>query len=99
METKNVFAKYASMNKKAQAFGVRAVAITIVTGGAIFLVGVLIFSKISASIDTSGLTVNETAVVNQVKSTTLDSFELAIISLIVIAAVGVLGALFMLGRG
>jgi len=88
-----------AVNAKAAGFGIKAVVTTLVTAGILFIVGVLIFSKVDSSIDTSDLNANQTAVITTVENTVLDSFELAVISLIVLAAVAILSILFLLGGG
>jgi len=86
------------MNKKAQAIGLRELFTTLVVAGILAIVGVLIFSKTSGSIDQSGFTAAQNTTVTTFKDTVLDSFELGIIALIVLAAVVILSTLFLLGR-
>lgn len=85
------------MNKKAQAVGIRELITTLVVAGILAIVGVLIFSKVDTSIDQDDFTAEQNDTVNTIEDTVLDSFELAIIALIVLAAVVILGTLFMLG--
>ncbi len=85
------------MHKKAQAIGIRELVTTLAVAGILFIVGVLIFSKVDSAIDTSSFTADQNATVDTIRSTVLDSFELGVISLIVLAAVVILGVLFALG--
>lgn len=87
-----------SMNKKAQALGIRELVTTLAVAGILFIVGVLIFSKVDGSIDTSSFTAAQNTTVDTIRDTVLDSFELGVISLIVLAAVVILGVLFALGN-
>jgi len=57
----------------------------------------LIFSKVDGSIDTSSFSTDQNATVATIRTTVLDSFELGVISLIVLAAVVILAVLFTLG--
>lgn len=84
-------------NKKAQAIGIRELVTTLAVAGILFIVGVLIFSKVDASIDTGSFTAAQNATVETIRNTVLDSFELGVISLIVLAAVVILAVLFTLG--
>lgn len=84
-------------NKKAQAVGIRELVTTLAVAGILFIVGVLIFSKVDSAIDTSSFTADQNTTVDTIRSTVLDSFELGVISLIVLAAVVILGVLFALG--
>ncbi|MCH8003897.1 MAG: hypothetical protein IH934_04685 [Nanoarchaeota archaeon] len=83
--------------KKGQAIGIRELVTTLAVAGILFIVGVLIFSKVDASIDTSSFTTAQNATVDTIRTTVLDSFELGVISLIVLAAVVILAVLFTLG--
>ena len=84
-------------NKKAQAIGIRELVTTLAVAGILFIVGVLIFSKVDSAIDTSSFTAGQNSTVATIRTTVLDSFELGVISLIVLAAVVILGVLFALG--
>lgn len=85
-------------NKKAQAVGIRELVTTLAVAGILFIVGVLIFSKVDSAIDTSSFTADQNSTVDTIRTTVLDSFELGVISLIVLAAVVILGVLFALGN-
>ena len=85
------------MNKKAQAIGLRELFTTLVVAGILAIVGVLIFSKVSSSVNQSDFTAAQNSTVTTIKDTVLDSFELGVISLIVLSAVVILGTLFLLG--
>ena len=86
------------MNKKAQAIGLRELFTTLVVAGILAIVGVLIFSEVDNSINQDSFTAAQNTTVTNIEDTVLDSFELGIIALIVLAAVVILGTLFMLGR-
>lgn len=86
------------LKQKHGAVGIRELMITLVVAGILSIVGVLIFSQVSGSIDQSDFTAAQNSTVDTIEDTVLDSFELGIIALIVLAAVVILGALFMLGR-
>ena len=85
------------MGKKAQALGIRELVTTLAVAGILFIVGVLIFSKVDSAIDTSSFTADQNSTVDTIRTTVLDSFELGVIALIVLAAVVILGFLFALG--
>jgi len=85
------------MNKKAQAIGLRELFTTLVVAGILAIVGVLIFSKVSSSVNQSDFTAAQNSTVTTIKDTVLDSFELGVIALIVLSAVVILGTLFLLG--
>ena len=98
MELKSLVKKTPLMkNKKAQAIGIRELVTTLAVAGILFIVGVLIFSKVDSAIDTSTFTAAQNSTVDTIRTTVLDSFELGVISLIVLAAVVILGVLFALG--
>ena len=86
------------MGKKAQALGIRELVTTLAVAGILFIVGVLIFSKVDSAIDTSSFSAAQNATVDTIRTTVLDSFELGVIALIVLAAVVILAILFKLGN-
>jgi len=86
------------MDKKAQAIGLRELFTTLVVAGILAIVGVLIFSEVDSSINQDSFTSAQNTTVTNIEDTVLDSFELGIIALIVLAAVVILSTLFMLGR-
>ena len=61
-------------------------------------VGLLIFSNVTTSIDQSTFTTGQNSTAAKIKDTTLDSFELGVVALIVLAAVVILSVVYMLGR-
>ncbi len=85
------------MGRKAQALGIRELVTTLAVAGILFIVGVLIFSKVDSAIDTTDFTAAQNSTVDTIRTTVLDSFELGVIALIVLAAVVILGVLFALG--
>lgn len=97
MENLNSLVRDSAANAKGAGFGIKAVVTTLVTAGILFIVGVLIFSKVDSSIDTGSFTAAQNATVDTIRNTVLDSFELAVIALVVLAAVAILSILFLLG--
>ena len=85
-------------SKKAQAMGIRELFITLAVAGVIALVGLLIFSNVSASINQDSFSTAQNTTAAKIKDTTLDSFELGVVALIVLAAVVILATVYMLGR-
>lgn len=90
--------KMQMLKKRRGMVGIRELMTTLVVAGILAIVGVLIFSQVSSSIDQSDFTTAQNTTVTNIEDTVLDSFELGIIALIVLAAVVILGTLFMLGR-
>ena len=84
-------------NEEGQALGIRELVTTLAVAGILFIVGVLIFSKVDSAIPTDTFTAAQNTTLATIRTTVLDSFELGVISLIVLAAVVILGVLFMLG--
>jgi len=85
-------------SKKAQGMGVRELFVTLAVAGVIAIVGLLIFSNVTSSIDQSTFTTGQNSTAAKIKDTTLDSFELGVVALIVLAAVVILSVVYMLGR-
>jgi len=79
------------------ALGFREIMITLVFGGILALVGILVFSKVDSSIDRTSFTAAQNTTYTDVVNTTLDSYSLAVVGLIVLAAVGILSTLFAFG--
>ena len=85
-----------SHSNRGQAVGIRELVTTLAVAGILFIVGVLIFSKIDTSvIGTSTATTNIPGIAGAV----LDSSQLGIIAIVVLAAVVILGVLFTIGGG
>lgn len=85
-------------SKKAQAMGIRELFVTLAVAGVIAIVGLLIFSNVTASINQDSFSAAQNTTAAKIKDTTLDSFELGVIALIVLAAVVILATVYMLGR-
>ena len=85
-------------SKRAQAMGVRELFTVLATAGIIAIVGLLIFSNVTASINQDSFTANQNATATKIKDTTLDAFELGVVGLIVLAAVVILSVVYLLGR-
>ena len=64
---------------------------TLVVSGILLMVGVVVFAKVKAAIPT--LTEDANTTVNTIESTAYDSFELATVALIVLAAAAIIGIL------
>ena len=77
-------------SKKAQAMGIRELFITLAVAGVIALVGLLIFSNVSASINQDSFSTAQNTTAAKIKDTTLDSFELGVVALIVLAAIAIM---------
>ncbi len=80
---------------KGQAIGMPGLVSTLVVAGVLFIVGTLIFSEVNTAISGTGTAsvVNVTGTMG----TIIDSFELGVIALIVLATVAILAVLFTLG--
>jgi len=91
--------KLSLKNKKAQAMGLRGFVVTLVVAGLLFIIGLLVFSKVDNAIPANDFTAEQNASLENIRNTTLDSFDLGAIALIVLAAVVIIGTLFLLGRG
>ncbi len=76
-----------------QSLGIRELVTTLAVAGILFIVGVLIFGEVDTAITGTGAvsTANTT-----ITGTILDGFELGVVTLIVLAAVVILGVLFAL---
>lgn len=85
-------------NKKAQAMGIRELFVTLAVAGVIAIVGLLIFSNVKSSISQDSFTTDQNSTAKKITDTTLDSFELGVVALIVLAAVVILATVYMLGR-
>lgn len=87
-------------SRKGQLGGVgagKAIFITLVVASIIAMVGLLVFSQVESSIDRGGFTTAQNTTYDNIVSTTLDAYDLAIVGLIVLAAVFILGIVFLLG--
>lgn len=76
-----------------QAVGLKELIATLVVAGVLLIVGIVVFAKVKATISTDDLTASANSTINQVESTTYDSFELATVALIVLAAAVIIGIL------
>jgi len=86
------------MSKKGQAMGVRELFTALAVSGVIAIIGLLIFSNVTANVNQDSFTTAQNTTAGKIKDTVLDSFELGIIALIVLAAVVILATVYMLGR-
>ena len=74
-----------------QAVGLKELIATLVVAGVLLIVGVVVFAKVKAAVPGTSGEANST--IAQVESTTYDSFELATVALIVLAAAVIIGIL------
>jgi len=88
------------MNKKAQS-GLVGLVTTLVVVGILVIIGVLVYNKVSGSIDQTEFTAEANTTVSNVTSTFFDSIDLTTVALIVLAAsviIGILLTAFARGR-
>jgi len=85
-------------SRKAQAMGVRELFITLAVAGVIAIVGLLIFSNVTSSINQDSFSTAQNSTAAKIKDTTLDSFELGVVALIVLAAAAVLSTILYLNK-
>lgn len=79
-------------SKKCQAIGLKELIAALVVSGILLMIGVVVFAKVRASMGTLS-NANATAAVQTVENTAYDSFELATVALIVLAAAVIIGIL------
>jgi len=79
--------------RKSQSVGLKELIATLVVSGVLLIIGVVVFAKVKASIDQSDLTTDANTTIENVEQTTYDSFELATVALIVLAAAVIIGIL------
>lgn len=85
------------MKSKKQKGQVSNVAITLVIAAVVLAIGVYTFTQVFNAIPVTTGATNTT--LENIRTTALDSFDLAVVGLIVLAAVGILSIVFLLGRG
>ncbi len=85
------------MNFKGQE-GIQGTALALVAAAVVMIIGIYIYSQIYSNINTSALSTQANATVNNINSTTYNAFNLLVVGLIILAAVAVLGFVFLLGR-
>jgi len=79
--------------KKSQSVGLKELIATLVVSGILLIIGVTVFSKVRGTIDQDDMTADANATILNVETTTYDSFELATVALIVLAAAVIIGIL------
>jgi len=79
--------------KNSQMIGLKEMIATLVVSGVLFMIGIVVFAKVRATISTTDISVAANSTVNLVESTAYDAFELGVISLIVLAASVIIGIL------
>ena len=84
-------------NSRKGAMGFREIMITLVFGGILALVGILVFSKVDSSISRDSFSAAQNTTYTGIVTTVLDSYSLAVVGLIVLAAVGIMATLFAFG--
>lgn len=77
------------------AFGVKETVGTLVAGGILMMVGIFAYSKVAASINTSGFTAQELVAYNNVRTNVTSGFDLGSVVFIVIAASAIIGVIWV----
>ena len=72
--------------------------IGIVVAAILLIIGVLVFAEVSTNIPTTGISSTANTTINNIITTSYSAFDLATVGLIVLAAVIILGLVFLLGR-
>lgn len=80
-------------SKKSQAVGLKELIATLVVSGILLIIGIMVFAKVKGSINQDTFSADANTTVTQVETTTYDSFELATVALIVLAAAVIIGIL------
>ena len=75
-----------------QAVGMKELIATLVVSGILLIVGTVVFAKVKAAMPNM-TSVQANTTINSVESTAYDSFELATVALIVLAAAVIIGIL------
>jgi len=78
--------------KQNQAVGMKELIATLVVSGILLIVGIVVFAKVKDAMPALNNTAANTSL-NNVESITFDSFELATVALIVLAAAVIIGIL------
>ena len=73
--------------------GLKELIATLVVSAILIIVGIYVFAKVKASMGTEDLGANATAAVMAVEKSAYDSFTLATVALIVLAAAVIIGIL------
>ena len=74
-----------------QGIGMKELIATLVVSGILLMVGVVVFAKVKAAMP--AVTGDANTTINSVETTAYDSFELATVALIVLAAAAIIGIL------
>jgi len=75
-----------------QGIGMQELIATLVVSGILLIVGTVVFAKVKAAMPTGG-SADSNATIDNIESTAYDSFELATVALIVLAAAVIIGIL------
>ena len=84
--------------KQMKGQGIGGSFIGIVVAAILLIIGVLVFAIVSTSIPTTSISSAANTTINTIISTAYSAFDLATVGLIVLAAVIILGLVFLLGR-
>ena len=79
--------------KKSQAVGLKELIATLVVSGILLMIGVVVFAKVRNTVDQSEMSADANTTIDNVETTTYDSFELTTVALIVLAAAVIIGIL------
>ena len=78
--------------KKSQV-GLKELIATLVVSGILLIIGVVVFAKVLNTADSGDLSSAANDTIDNVESTTYDSFELSTVALVVLAAAVIIGIL------
>lgn len=78
--------------------GLTGIVATLIVVAVMLFIATKINSEVGSSIDRSGFTTAENTTYDNISTTTLDSFDLVTVALIVLAASGILAIVFTLTR-
>jgi hypothetical protein len=90
--------KLLMQGKKKGALPLTAIVGTLIVVAVLLFIAIKVTSEVGDSIDRGGFTAAENTTYDNVNSTTLDSFDLTTVALIVLAASGILAIVFTLAR-
>lgn len=79
--------------RKSQAVGLKELIATLVVSGILLIIGVTVFASVKNTVNQDDFSTEANATVDNVEQTTYDSFELATVALIVLAAAVIIGIL------
>jgi uncharacterized membrane protein YjgN (DUF898 family) len=81
------------MHIKKSQVGLKELIATLVVSGILLIIGVVVFAKVLATADPGDLSAEANDTIDNVETTTYDSFELSTVALVVLAAAVIIGIL------